>query len=120
MLASDGTAVACGRNEDGECNVPALSGGVLYTQVATGDGHTVLLKVMVLPLLVDGITVASATSPSYQMVSSMSRLPQEGGTLFCSRAMAPLQLAVLSLSFKPWRKVSSTHTLPRGIVTQCC
>ena len=34
LSASDGTAVACGRNEDGACNVPALSDGVIYTQVA--------------------------------------------------------------------------------------
>ena len=43
LLASDGTAVACGRNTFGECNVPALSDGVIYTQVAIGGDCTFLL-----------------------------------------------------------------------------
>ncbi|CAK0858101.1 unnamed protein product, partial [Prorocentrum cordatum] len=44
LLWSDGTAAACGRNDDGRCDVPALSGGLTYTQVAAGGAHTVLLR----------------------------------------------------------------------------
>ena len=42
-LASDGTAMACGSSEPGECNIPALSGGIIYTQAAVVCGYTVLL-----------------------------------------------------------------------------
>ena len=31
LLRSDGTAVACGRNSDGQCDLPALEGGLTYT-----------------------------------------------------------------------------------------
>ncbi|CAK0805031.1 unnamed protein product [Prorocentrum cordatum] len=44
LLRSDGAAVAFGRNDRGQCNVPALDGGLSYTQVAAGFFHTVLLK----------------------------------------------------------------------------
>ena len=44
FLRSDGTAVACGNNRDGQCDIPALEEGVTYTQVATGGYHTVLLR----------------------------------------------------------------------------
>ena len=44
LLRSDGTAVACGRNFDGQCTIPALEGELSYTQVAAGDEHTVLLR----------------------------------------------------------------------------
>ena len=48
LLKSDGTAVACGRNDHGQCNIPALKEGVSYTNVAvvhtSTAHHTVLLK----------------------------------------------------------------------------
>jgi len=44
LLRSDGTAVACGRQGNGQCNIPALDDGLTYTQVAAGDYHTVLLR----------------------------------------------------------------------------
>ena len=44
LLRSDGTAVACGSNGAGQCNLPALDEGLTYTQVAAGDGHTLLLR----------------------------------------------------------------------------
>ena len=44
LLKSDGTAVACGSNGDGQCDIPALVAGATYTQVAAGYSHTVLLK----------------------------------------------------------------------------
>ncbi|CAK0805528.1 unnamed protein product, partial [Prorocentrum cordatum] len=37
-------AAACGNNADGQCDVPALEGGVTYTHVAAGWYHTVLLQ----------------------------------------------------------------------------
>ena len=43
LLRSDGTAVTCGDNCLGQCDVPALVEGVTYTQVDTGRNHTVLL-----------------------------------------------------------------------------
>ncbi|CAK0907181.1 unnamed protein product, partial [Prorocentrum cordatum] len=44
LLRSDGTAVACGYNDEGQCDIPALVGDVTYTQVAAGGRHTVLLR----------------------------------------------------------------------------
>ena len=43
LLRSDGTAVACGDNRLGQCNIPDLVEGVIYTHVDTGVAHTVLL-----------------------------------------------------------------------------
>ena len=47
---------------------------------------------MALSLLLGGIGVDSATSPSCQTASSMFRLPRDRRTLFGSRATAPLLL----------------------------
>ncbi|CAK0868587.1 unnamed protein product [Prorocentrum cordatum] len=44
LLRSDGTAAACGSNGYGECDLPALPAGLIYTQVAAGGRHTVLLR----------------------------------------------------------------------------
>ena len=42
LLRSDGTAIACGDNGAGQCDLPALEAGMTYTQAST-DGGTVLL-----------------------------------------------------------------------------
>ena len=57
LLRSDGSAVAWGSNRLGQCNIPDLVEGVTYTQVSTGDEHTVLLAS-------DGAAAASQTSLS--------------------------------------------------------
>jgi len=44
LLKSDGTAVAVGGNDYGQCNIPALDAAVTYTHAAAGWHHTVLLK----------------------------------------------------------------------------
>eukprot|EP00435_Cladocopium_sp_Y103_P059634 s31_g21.t1 len=44
LLRSDGNAVACGRNLDGQCTIPPLDDGMSYTQVSAGLMHTVLLR----------------------------------------------------------------------------
>ena len=44
LLCSDGRAVACGKNTDGQCNIPPLDEGVSYTQISAGHFHTVLLR----------------------------------------------------------------------------
>ena len=36
LLRSDGTAAAFGDNDDGQCDLPALDGGLTYTQAAAG------------------------------------------------------------------------------------
>ena len=43
LLRSDGTAVTCGDNRYGQCNIPRLPEGVTYTQVDTGMYHTAYL-----------------------------------------------------------------------------
>ena len=44
LLLEDGTAVACGNNCHGQCDIPNLPEGKTYIQVAAGTGHTVLLR----------------------------------------------------------------------------
>ena len=44
LLQSDGSAIACGTNSFGQCDIPALEEGLSYTQVSAGRGHTVLLR----------------------------------------------------------------------------
>eukprot|EP00931_Biecheleriopsis_adriatica_P092822 TRINITY_DN6659_c0_g1_i2.p1 TRINITY_DN6659_c0_g1~~TRINITY_DN6659_c0_g1_i2.p1 ORF type:complete len:271 (+),score=32.87 TRINITY_DN6659_c0_g1_i2:60-815(+) len=44
LLRSDGTAVACGDNGQGQCDLPALEEGTTYTQVAAGGSHSLLLR----------------------------------------------------------------------------
>merc|ERR1712046_374847 len=43
LLTSKGTAVACGDNVSGQCDIPVLEAGLTYTQVTAGARHTVLL-----------------------------------------------------------------------------
>ena len=42
LLRSDGSAVAVGRNEYGECDLLAVEEGTKYMQAAAGVRHTVL------------------------------------------------------------------------------
>ena len=44
LLRSDGQAVVCGWNSDGQCNIPLLGEGISYSQVSAGNSHTVLLR----------------------------------------------------------------------------
>ena len=44
LLRSDGHAVAFGRNNETQCNVPPLNEGLSYIQVSAGYGHSVLLR----------------------------------------------------------------------------
>jgi len=44
LLRSDGTVVACGSNEEGQCNIPALGHGLTYTRVAAGLFHSLMLR----------------------------------------------------------------------------
>ena len=44
LVKTDGTAVAYGSNQLGQCTLPAVSEGVFYVRVAAGEEHTVLLK----------------------------------------------------------------------------
>jgi alpha-tubulin suppressor-like RCC1 family protein len=44
LLKSDGTVVACGANNHGQCDIPAAGEDLKYTQVAATHRHTVALK----------------------------------------------------------------------------
>jgi alpha-tubulin suppressor-like RCC1 family protein len=44
LLLNDGTAMACGDNGYGQCDIPPLTAGMSYTQVSAGYLHTVLLR----------------------------------------------------------------------------
>ena len=44
LLRSDGNAVTCGCNDDGQSSIPPLEEGMSYIQVSAGTVHTVLLR----------------------------------------------------------------------------
>ena len=44
LIRSNGIAVACGDDGAGQCDIPALNGGLKYIQAAAGYYHTVLLR----------------------------------------------------------------------------
>ena len=44
LLTSKGRACPAGRDHHGQCTIPVLADGVIYTHVATGGDHTVLLR----------------------------------------------------------------------------
>ena len=84
MLKSDGTAAACGSNDLGACSVPALSEGVVYTQVAAGDNYTVLLKS-------DGTAVACGDNMDGQC--DIPALP--GGVTYVQLVSAPFHTVLI-------------------------
>merc|ERR1712154_559100 len=85
LLRSDGAAVACGGNFEGQCRLPALAGGVTYTQVAGGACHTILLRS-------DGAAVACGRN-----VEGQCNLPAlDEGVTYTSSALLVL---VLQASF---------------------
>ena len=43
-LRDNGHVVASGHNSCGQCDIPTLNNGTLYTQVSAGSHHTVLLR----------------------------------------------------------------------------
>ena len=57
LLRSDGTAVACGRNADGQCHLPALDGGLTYVH----SGQSCLLPPIVLQASFDGTSIHFVT-----------------------------------------------------------
>ena len=59
LLRDDGQAVAFGRNEDQQCNIPALPAGVRYVACTAGASHSVLLRD-------DGQAVAFGSNGSQQ------------------------------------------------------
>ena len=44
LLRSDGSAVTCGSNKTGQCDIPPLEEGMCYSQVSAGHDHSVLLR----------------------------------------------------------------------------
>ena len=44
LLRTDGRAVACGNNENGQCDLPPLKGDLSYIKVSAGGAHTLLLQ----------------------------------------------------------------------------
>jgi hypothetical protein len=55
LLRSDGSAVACGGNNYGQCDIPPLEEGLSYLQVSAGGFHTVLLSAPALRWLCGGL-----------------------------------------------------------------
>lgn len=86
LIRSDGTAVACGRNQHGQCNIPALSAGTSYTQVSAGMEHTLLL-------LCNGEVVACGANGEGQYDIELG-----GGPVTCVQVSAGALHSVLLLS----------------------
>ena len=95
LLRSDGCAVACGMNADGQCNIPLLGEGLSYTQVCAGYRQTWLLKsdgsvigcgdtkyrVLDLPTLDDGVFYMQVSAGQSHAVL----LQSDGCAVACGR-----------------------------------
>ena len=97
LLRSDGCAVACGMNEDGQCNIPLLGEGLSYTQVSAGYRQTWLLKsdgsviacgntkskIVDLPTLDEGVSYIQVSAGQSHAVL----LQSDGRAVACGRAI---------------------------------
>jgi len=72
LLRSDGTVVACGSNDDGQCNIPPLDEGLAYSHVSAGGDHTVLLRS-------DGAVVACGDNGYHNGIGQCSIPPLNEG-----------------------------------------
>ena len=72
LLKSDGSAVTCGYNGAGQCDIPVLTDGLIYTQVAAGTLHTVLLRS-------DGAVVCCGHGDWFRTVTGMRPFAPSGG-----------------------------------------
>merc|ERR1712032_1321628 len=82
-----GAAVACGLDDHGQCNLPALEEGLTYTQAAAGGDHTVLLRS-------DGAAVACGDNDDGEC-----DLPALEEGLTYTQAACSLEKVVLQASF---------------------
>ncbi|CAL1152386.1 unnamed protein product [Cladocopium goreaui] len=93
LLRSDGKAVACGQNTNGQRNIPRLEDGLFYTQVSAGGYHTVLLRS-------DGQAVACGRNRHGQC-----KIPSPGFNNFYCNLAGDLRVGnsfiVLQLEFQP-------------------
>lgn len=83
LLRSDGMVATCGSNERGECSIPTLEEGVVYSQVVAGPSHTVLLRS-------DGTAVACGHDNHGQC-----RLPELGEGVTYTQATAGVHHTML-------------------------
>ena len=89
LLRNDGTAVACGHNDHGQCNVPPLLAGQRYVQVAAGSDRTILRRSdgtalacgfdgdgqCDLPPLIEGLTYVPHLLPTLLLQASVDAGP---------------------------------------------
>mmetsp|Transcript_32941 Transcript_32941/g.71042 ORF Transcript_32941/g.71042 Transcript_32941/m.71042 type:complete len:222 (-) Transcript_32941:16-681(-) len=95
LLRGDGNAVACGRNDFGQCTIPQLDDGISYTQVSARAMHTVLLRSdgnavacgqnvageCDIPCLADGMTYTQVSAGLHHTVL----LRSDGDAVTCGR-----------------------------------
>lgn len=93
LLRSDGRALACGKNDHGQCNIPRLEDSAKYLQASAGTSHTALLKSdgtavacgannygqCVIPELEDGVTYTQVSAGEFSTVL----LQSDGNVVTC-------------------------------------
>ena len=123
LLLNDGTAMACGDNGYGQCDIPPLTAGMSYTQVSAGYLHTVLLRS-------DGAAVACGRNANgkcdihlWMRVCHTHRFLQAASIQPFSEAMALLWLAetmnMASATFHPWMKAYRIPMFLQATCIQC-
>ena len=142
LIRSDGSAVACGDDDNGQCSLPELPEGLTYVQVAAGLRHTVLIRsdgsavacgrnddgLCSLPVLSEGQTYTPTAAGVRQLIlqalydgsSSSVRLASIGGDELCRLEASPsCPLSELQARLVPmlgWRFRCADIVLPNGEV----
>ena len=88
LLRSDGTAAVCGSNFAGQCNIPALNGGLTYTPVFS--------KCLVLQMVFDG-TLMRVTNLSGNEVCQLAATSTDRLTDIHVRLMSKMRSNFLNL-----------------------
>merc|ERR1712194_719284 len=95
LLRSDGTAVAFGDNEDGQCDLKALNEGLAYT---TPSSPSCLLPTLILQACFDGASLSLVTLSGEEFCRVSSASADNIGAI-CSQALADRFAGTLGSEF---------------------
>eukprot|EP00438_Fugacium_kawagutii_P000224 Skav212269 [mRNA] locus=scaffold732:126938:127621:- [translate_table: standard] len=133
LIRSDGIAVTCGSNSDGQCDIPPLDAGVTYIQASAAINHSVLLRSdgsavacgykgdgsCDIPPVADGVTYVQVSAGHFHTVL----LRSDGSAIARGyNGDGQCQIPSLPLSWKEWlcfgspslRYVADVSLMARG------
>ena len=93
FLRSDGSAVPCGSNDSGQCDIPLLEEGMCYTQASAGADHSVLLQSDGSAVAWEGTLRDNATFQLWRKECSTRKFLQESPIHCFCKVMGVLLLA---------------------------